>query len=213
MEQEINQLYGSNEGSSSRCYKLEEFSQKALCESYNGRKRIGFKTEEDWQNNTSSFTRELAMGFRLHYYKWNNRCFLSNGEAAHRTAAIFRQAKSQNRSFTIKCLGYKYFINKKFFDQLQQNYHCFLISCNETKWSSCDNEMINIVKRFSLQVPKDFPIYVSNIQESIDTEYIFFFIKKNTWIESKLLKHFNLLTKQGKSINLLSYISSNLHIQ
>ena len=73
--------------------------------------------------------------------------------------------------------------------------------------------MINIVKRFSLQVPKDFPIYVSTIQKSIDTEYIFFFIKKNTWIESKLLQYCKLLTKQGKSINLLSYISSNLHVQ
>ena len=60
MEQEITQLYGCSHGKSSPSYKLEEFSQEALWESYNGSNRIGFTTEEDWQKNTLSFTRESA---------------------------------------------------------------------------------------------------------------------------------------------------------
>ena len=96
MEKEITQLYGCSHGKSSPSYKLEEFSQEALKEDYNGGKKISFITEEDWTHNTYSLNKELSSRsecFTLHYYKWNNRYFLSNSDGSHRTAATFRQAR------------------------------------------------------------------------------------------------------------------------
>ena len=56
--------------------------------------------------NTNSVTQEFlsyADKFAMYFYQWNNRWFLSNGNCAHRIAAIYRQAKEQNRLFELTC--------------------------------------------------------------------------------------------------------------
>ncbi len=207
IRKDITTLYGSGYGRA-ECYKnLDQFAKNILTEDYDGRHvKIGFTTDEDWKENTNSVTQEFlsyADKFAMYFYQWNNRWFLSNGNCAHRIAAIYRQAKEQNRLFELTCKSEQFYIDLRILHKLQNNYHCFVISCNQNKLYALNNFLFEIDR-------KNLLINITGNQNFTNCQgYAYCFLKKNTWFEKVVFSYFDKLETNDRAIDLVKLMSNS----
>jgi hypothetical protein len=196
---DITDFYGSLSGKSSCHRNLYDFAQKNLSESYSGRRKIGFQSDEDWAKNTSD-VEELILKKRVTAYltSWNNRVFLCGVDGAHRLAASYRQALEQQRFYKVKSKPKILSLNSLAVTELMRSYYCFIF---------CDSDA-NITKvesllyiNFSRREPH--LIEVSSMQKFENSKsYRYCFIRKKTWATDILSSYFFNMTLQNKAINL-----------
>lgn len=96
-------FFGSCGGKSGPSFSLEEFAFTKLHEP-ESEWSIGFETNEHWAQNIASYEARFASRWpNAFYFRWSQRLYLGNDDQSHHFAAIYRQAKTQNRSWHVPC--------------------------------------------------------------------------------------------------------------
>lgn len=203
---DIATFYGISSGKSRCCRNLYEFSQNALTETYSGSRKIGFKTNEDWEENTVDISNEIEKRRIAKSYltAWNKRMFLCNSDGSHRIAAIYRQAKEQQRAYKIKCEHDLLYIDHQTKIELKKNYDCFVVSSIGRNGYSLES-LQGFVNKLNEDRTAliDFS-YSQNFENCKPYKYCF--IRKSTWATKILSSYFYNKISCGKALDLNEFI-------
>lgn len=209
IQKDITILYGSRSGKSPSYRDIDMYAKNVLKKDYEGRKKINFETDKDWQDNITSFQETLnRTGIIYSYFnEWNDRWFLDNGDGSHHIAAIYRQAKEQHRLFEIICDCLTFHIKLATAEKLNNNYHCFVISCEQREVDSMQYFLSIELNKLTFSTNNMPNASISAYQKFEGCqEYAYFFITRNVWTEKILYSYFLELESLGKAINLIELI-------
>jgi hypothetical protein len=209
IQKDITTLYGSRSGKSRSYRNIDMFAKNVLKKDYEGARKINFKTDKDWQDNITSFQQTLNRPGIIYSYfnEWNDRWFLDNGDGSHHIAAIYRQAKEQHRLFEIICDCRTLYIKLATAEKLNNNYHCFVISCEQREVDYMQYFLRVELNKLAFSTNNLPNASISAYQRFEGCqEYAYFFITRNTWTERIIYSYFSELQSLGKAINLTELI-------
>lgn len=109
---------------------IDKSKLKVLDQLTSDKKKLPYKTDKDFCTNTKWLENRFKV-WTCFYQSWDRKKFLCTPDGSHHTAAVYMQAKEQNRSFELKCELYSEQINFKLLAELFQLYDYFYMNQDE----------------------------------------------------------------------------------